>query len=105
MVEDVAHGREHATTDRGPRHLFSILVGANLELSLPLRVAEHRIHRGRDGRGIAEWDQDPAATLQHLFCVEIRRRDDGFSGAERVRQGAARDLVRIEVRGHVDIRR
>src|SRR6185503_311018 len=105
MVEDVAHGREHATTDRGPRHLFPVLVGASLELPLPLRVAKHRIHRGRDRRRIAERDEDAAAALQHFFGVEVWRGDDRLPRAERVREGAARDLVRIEVRGDIDIRR
>ena len=50
-----------------------------------------------------EVDQDAPVLRERLLRVQVRRRDHRLARAQRVGQGAARDLVRVEVRRHVDV--
>ena len=70
----------------------------------PLRVVvEQAGDLARDGPGVSPRDEDAAPVGEELLRVRIRRRDDGLSGADRVRERARRDLLRLEVGRDVDI--
>src|SRR5439155_14982712 len=91
--------------DVRPGYLFPVLVGPALELPLELRIVEDGEHGARETHGIARLDEEPAAVGERFRRVEVAGRDDGFSGAEGVREGAAGDLVQVEIRRRVEVAR
>ena len=69
------------------------------------RIVEQRAIGSRDRVGVAETAQEAATVRQQLLRVEVRRRHDRFAAADGVRQRAADDLHRVEVRRQIDVGR
>src|SRR5450756_690789 len=60
--------------------------------------------QGQGGR-ISKRNENSAAVGQRFLCMQVGGGDDRLSGSKRICQGAARYLLRVEVRRDVDVAR
>ena len=65
------------------------------------QLVQRRAYRGR----VSERDEEAAVVRQELARVSIRSRNDGLSVPYCVGQCPGGDLLRVQVRGDVDVRR
>ena len=70
---------------------------------LTFRVLEHGVDRLGQSRRIPKGDQDSPAVSQGFLGMQVGSRDNRLPGPERVREGATRDLLRVEVWRDIDI--
>ena len=89
----------------GPRHAATVGRCAFTE-SEPLHVIPKQANDlGRDGLRISPGHEDAAPLREEFTRVQVGRRDDRLPGADRVRQCARGDLLRLQIRRDVDVRR
>src|SRR5439155_497939 len=100
---ELTHHVEETGARLRPRRLVRVAVGVLLQAGLQLRIVQDRVDRVGDLVGGLEVDEDAPVVGERLYRVQVRRGDDGFPRAERVRERPAGYLVRVEVRRDVDV--
>src|SRR5439155_24056680 len=87
----------------GPCHVLSVIVCAAFQALLAVWVVENRVHGRGELLGITEPDQQTSAVGERFEGVQVGGGVDRLPGAERVGKGPTCDLLRVQVRGHVDV--
>src|SRR5450756_1671116 len=88
-----------------PRHVACVSVGGLLECLLSVWVVEQRVDGLRQAGGISERNEDSTAVGQRFLSVQVGGGDDRLAGPERICQGDAGYLLRIEVWRDVNVAR
>ena len=93
----------HALANPRPCGFAPVRIGVLLQTTLQRRLGEDAYGGLRQMVGAAERNKQAAFSREYFLRVRIGCRHDGFSSAERVGKGAAGDLLRIQIRRHIDI--
>jgi hypothetical protein len=104
LVACMLEGLDVAVRHHRPEHAATV-VGRAVAEREPLRVVAQEIDDlAGDRLGVSPGDQDPAPVDEELPRVQVGRGDHGLAGANGVGQRPGRDLLRLEIRGDVDVR-
>ena len=83
----------------------SVTIGGRFEALLELLIVEYV----DDGVGERIWrlevNQHPPAVGEYLFRIQVRGADNGFTAAHGVCQRATADLVLVQIRSDIHVRR
>ena len=93
-LHELAHHLDETRAGLRPGELVRVRVCVVLEPALLVGIVEQGVDRDRELVGVAEVDEQSSPVGERLLRVQVRGRDDGLAGAERVAERAARDLVR-----------